>query len=117
MTHKRVTHRTIDRVLSAIEEDMLCASDDEILRETKGGEQHARRVRGLIERQIQVRTDAVPREPAARRRLLAELLRARPALAPTLSATFSSRKTPSDDEVDETIETLLKHGVLKPKKD
>jgi hypothetical protein len=117
MTHKRVTYRTIDRVLSAIEKDILCAGDDEIVQESKGAEQHVRRVRALIERQIQVRTRTVPRQPAARRRLLAELLRARPTLAPTLGATFSTRKIPSDDEVDEIFETLLRHGVLKPKKD
>jgi len=117
MTNKRIKRSTIDRVLSAIERDILYASDDEILQETTGAQQQAHRVRTLIERQIQVRTRVVPREPAARRRLLAELLRTRPTLASAMSATFSDAQTPTDDEVDELIETLLRRGVLNPKRD
>ena len=117
MTNKRITRRGVDRVLSAIEEDILRASDAEILQETHNAHRQANGVRALVERQIQARTQAVPREPAARRQLLAELLRARPTLAPEMSATFNGGQTPSDNEVDEVISLLLRRGVLNPKND
>lgn len=116
MTIKRATHSTLDRVLSALEKEILRASDEEILQETKGAKQQAQRVRALVSHQISLRSQPVPQEPRARRHLVAELIRARPSLAPALSATFSGRNAPSDKEVDELIQKLLKRGVLRDKK-
>lgn len=116
MKRPHITQSTLDRIISAIEEDILRTSDEEILRETESTQRDAQRVRALITRQIDVRGRDVPREPMARRQWLAELLRVRPGLSPTLSATFSSRKPPSDSEVDAVIHRLLKRGVLKKRK-
>jgi hypothetical protein len=117
MTQKRIAHRSLDRVLSAIEEDLLHAGDSEILHEADDARQRVREVRALIDQQLGARSRAVPRGLTARRRLLAEILRARPTLSPAMSATFSDGKKPSGDEVDELIETLLRMGVLHDKRD
>jgi hypothetical protein len=117
MTHIRPRRVRIDLVLSEIEDNILAASDDEILKEAGTRTRAVDEVRALIERQLQDRTRPVPREPAARRQLLADLLRARPALASTMSVSFSGGNTPSDDEVDELIDALLRRGVIKQKID
>lgn len=116
MKHASYSQR-IERVLDAIEDDILRADDREILQEADVARDSAERVRVLIQRQIRLRTSTVPREVGARRRLLAELLRARPVLAETIGAAFYADATPSDGEVDELIEALLQRGVLNPREE
>jgi hypothetical protein len=114
---RRPNFRQIDRLLSAFEEDILNASDEEIVGDIVESDETVKRVRALIARQTRIHARVIPREPTARRRLLAELLRVEPSLAPSMSATFSGGRTPSDDEVDELIEALLRRGVLKAEGD
>jgi hypothetical protein len=115
MTGKLRSRRSIERVLNAMEESILGASDEEILDETRAANAAAGEVRALIKQQIQLRNEMVPREPGARRRLLQSLLRTRPSLASTMRVSFSDTNTPSDDEVDEIIRVLIRRGVIKNK--
>lgn len=116
MTRKSISRSAVERVLETVERSIMQASDAELLQEHSDAREQAQQVRALIARQIELRARAVPREPVARRRLLADLLQVRPTLAPTMSATFAGGRTPTDDEVDELIEALLRRGVLSSKR-
>jgi hypothetical protein len=112
MTPKRRRRLDIDRVLSEIEEAILRASDTEILEDAGPGTRAADEVRTLIARQIQHRNHSVPRDPASRRRLLQNLLLSRPALGASMRVSFSDGRSPSDEQVDELIEALVREGVI-----
>lgn len=112
MTPRRNIDKAIDSIISGLEEEILHASDDEILEDTGDARHAAAEVRTLIDQQIRARSHGVPNGLTARRSLLAEILRARPSLAPAMSATFSDGRNPSEDEVNDLIETLLRIGVL-----
>jgi len=56
---------------------------------------------------------SVPRDLAARVRLLRNLLGARPELSPRISAVFGGGRNPSRRQVDELTRELVRLGVLK----
>lgn len=101
-----------DSVLTAMEDDVLSATDAEVLAEAAHGEVDA--IRGLVaERIARARTAPLARRPVSRlpadpaeRRALLKLLLARPA-ARRLAVGFSEGRDLPDQEVEKLLRLLL----------
>ena len=116
MTRNRDGSRRLGRLLDALEEATLLASDEKILQETRAAKVAATEVRDLVKGQMLLCNDVVPREPAGRRRLLENLLLARPSLASAMRVSFTGSNAATDEEVEEIIESLIRRGLIKNKK-
>lgn len=134
MTSSRSAVRKLDRVLSALENSLLSASDEDIVSSARDSSAvaearaiirpHLKDV-GLestseVKHQPKKKVKSVPsgpRELASRLKLLQTLLRSRPELSPTISAVFSGGRKPSKRLVDQVTKELVRLGVLKDDKD
>lgn len=132
--HNEMTVR-LDKTLSALEHLFLDATDTEIIAMGRGGKVTTSEVRALIAQQVanhkqslklEANTDRkrivgegvkdaskVPFDVASRLNLLKRLLATHTDLSPRLSSVFSGGRKPSDDEINDLLEELIRHGILK----
>lgn len=125
----------LDKTLSALEHLFLDATDTEIVAMGRGGKVAVSDIRALVAQQVAKHkqslmreaksdrkrivgvgvkdTSKVPIDVAGRLNLLSRLIATRSDLAPRLSSVFSGGRKPSDDEVNDLLEELIRHGILK----
>lgn len=125
MSDKSYSER-LDALLTAIEDSILAAPDDEWspvrdpdVEETRaficarvaetGTELPPRVPRRRSRRALAVRT-AIPKDPVGRRRLLGRLVASRAEVPAHISMAFESRE-PDDAEIAEMLEELLREGM------
>lgn len=122
----------LDSTVSALEQLILSASDDEIVSQDPRGNRAIDDVRTLIKRCLadrdalsQPASSAPERARAKSRRVsqaskdranrlafLQRLAAARPELSPRVRAVFSSGRTPTTKELDDLTEELTRLGLL-----
>ena len=125
----------LDKTLSALEHLFLEASDKEILEIDRGGKVAVSDVRTLVAHQVakhkqslkwEAKTNTkrdvgvgvkdaprVPIDVAGRLNMLRKLIANRTDLTPRLSSVFSGGRKPSDDEVNDLLEELIRNGIIK----
>lgn len=118
----------LDNVLSGIENLVLAATDDELLRESMDADA-TDDVKAVVAEQLirhrVVATAAARRSTASRKRAprgtkewsqrlayVQSLLASRPDLSPRLGAVFGTGKTPTSEEVNEVVDELIKLGLM-----
>lgn len=132
MTGRPIEVELLDSTISALEQLILSAPDDEILSQNRRGSRAIDDVRTLIERCLanrdalaQPARSAPERSQARGRRasraskdwasrlaFLQRLAAARPDLSPRIRAVFGSGRTPTSKELDDLTEELIRLGVL-----
>jgi hypothetical protein len=122
MAHRQIKLATLDFALSALERNLLSATEHE-MRDAQRSRRHA-----LESRQVSEVIDAVlhgkevkhsqpgsvkKMDLASRIEALRELVRTRPSASPRLSMVFGAGRTPSEQEVEDVTRELTRLGVLK----
>lgn len=125
----------LDKTLSVLENLFLDATDKEILAMDRGGKIVVSDVRTLVAHQVAKHKQSLKREAktarkriigvgvkaasrvpidvAGRMNLLRRLIATRTDLTPRLSSVFSGGREPSEDEVNELLEELIRLGMIK----
>ena len=113
MTSKPASER-LERLLEALEERVLKASDREILADHASPETGIRSVRELIQGHLRQssRTTALPPEASARLALLQSLLSANSKVPSGLRMALSGGRSPSEKEVEDLLRELIQLGLL-----
>ncbi len=133
----RHTERTdrLDNMLSAIEKLYLEAGNNEILDVVSGENSAVSEVRALIDQQVAkhkqslkplvkvggkklvgadvIGSSRIPSDIAGRLKLLRRLVATRSDVPPRMISVFSGEREPSDDEVNELMNDLIRLGIIK----
>jgi hypothetical protein len=132
--HNEMTDR-LDKTLTVLEDIFLEADDKEILEMSPEWKTLAADVRSLIAQQVDMNKQSLERDTntkskqnaggsvkdasrtpidvAGRLNLLRSLIATRSDLSPRLSSVFSAGRKPSEDEVNELMEELIRLGMIK----
>ena len=132
--HNEMTDR-LDKTLTVLEHLFLDADDKEILEMSPEWKTLATDVRSLIAQQVDMNKQSLERDTntkskqiaggsvkdasrtpidvAGRLNLLRSLIATRSDLSPRLSSVFSAGRKPSEDEVNEFMEELIRLGMIK----
>lgn len=117
MTSKPASER-LERLLEALEERILKASDREILADRASPQHALRSVRELVRGHLRdtPRTRELPQDATARLALLQSLLSGSVKVPSGLRMALSGRRSPSEKEVEDLLRQLIQLGVLDDEK-
>lgn len=117
MTSKPASER-LERLLEALEERILKASDREILADPASPQYAIRRVREFVQGHLRSTpgTRALPQDATARLALLQSLLSASAKVPSGLRMALSGGRSPSEKEVEDLLRELIQLGVLDDEK-
>ena len=113
MTTKSANER-LEKVLAALEERVLKASDREILADPASSKTAIREVRALVQRHLPQMSSApaLPADANARLALLQSLLAANSKVPSGLRMALSDGRSPSEKEVEDLLRELIQLGLL-----
>lgn len=131
MNRRTNSIRKLDATLAALEQLILNATDSEIRGPLRSAPLEAEEVRAMVSRAFDQQKegsrashrnggeDGAKRQPkhaetlATRIARLRSLANVRPELAPRLNMVFGANRTPSEREVNDLTEELIRLGILK----
>lgn len=112
MKRKNTIVDRLDLLLTAMEDDILATDDRELLASDDASQVSIEETRSLVHRALQAATRRVPADFRGRLEFIRSLLRSQPDLPVALSASFTFGQTPSEAEVNELIEDLVRSGIV-----
>jgi hypothetical protein len=104
----------LERLIEALEERVLKASDREVMADPVSPEIAIREVKALVKAHLRKipRTPALPTDANARLALLQSVLAASTKVPSGLRMALSGRHSPSEKEVEDLLRELIQLGVL-----